>query len=51
MIDFFLQFLGSRGMATVTDSPLDKKVEMTHWEKVRESTHSYGALRSVGNRH
>lgn len=21
-------------MATVTDSPLDKKVEMTHWEKV-----------------
>ncbi|BCR83123.1 aconitate hydratase ACO1 [Aspergillus chevalieri] len=26
-------FFGNRGMATVTDSPLDKKVEMTHWEK------------------
>lgn len=30
-----VQFLGARGMATITDSPLDKKVEMTHWEKVR----------------
>ena len=28
-------------MATVTDSPLDKKVEMTHWEKVRGSIYSY----------
>ena len=28
-------------MATVTDSPLDKKVEMTHWEKVRKSIHGY----------
>ena len=41
-------------MATVTDSPLDKKVEMTHWEKVRGSIHSNlgieGALRSVENR-
>ncbi|EEP80597.1 aconitate hydratase [Uncinocarpus reesii 1704] len=25
--------LGARGMATVGDSPLDKKVEMTNWEK------------------
>ncbi|KMU88030.1 aconitate hydratase [Coccidioides immitis H538.4] len=25
--------LGARGMATVADSPLDKKVEMTNWEK------------------
>jgi hypothetical protein len=23
-----------RGLATVVDSPLDKKVEMTNWEKV-----------------
>ena len=41
-------------MATVTDSPLDKKVEMTHWEKVSDSTDSYlgieGALRSAENR-
>ena len=24
----------SRMMATIADSPLDKKVEMTNWEKV-----------------
>ena len=25
-------------MATVTDAPLDKKVEMSNWEKVRISS-------------
>ncbi|KAL9623837.1 MAG: hypothetical protein Q9160_001828 [Pyrenula sp. 1 TL-2023] len=29
-----LQLPGTRTLATVTDSPLDKKVEMTNWEKV-----------------
>ena len=28
------QLARSRTMATVTDAPLDKKVEMTNWEKV-----------------
>ncbi|KAI1913975.1 Aconitate hydratase mitochondrial [Ophidiomyces ophidiicola] len=28
-----LQLLGARGMATVSDNPLDKKVEMNNWEK------------------
>ena len=31
------QLARSRAFATVTDDPLDKKVEMTNWEKVRLS--------------
>ena len=31
------QSLRVRGYATVSDAPLDKKVEMTNWEKVRSS--------------
>ena len=30
-----LQLSRPRTMATVTDDPLDKKVEMTNWEQVR----------------
>jgi len=32
--NWILQLLGSRNLATVADAPLDKKVEMTNWEKV-----------------
>jgi hypothetical protein len=28
-----LQLIGARGLATVNDAPLNKKVEMTNWEK------------------
>jgi hypothetical protein len=28
-----LQLIGARGLATVGDAPLDKKVEMNNWEK------------------
>jgi hypothetical protein len=31
-----LQVRPTRALATVSDAPLDKKVEMTNWEKVHE---------------
>jgi hypothetical protein len=42
-----LQVRPSRALATVSDSPLDKKVEMTNWEKVRQNASP--ALSSSGS--
>lgn len=36
------QLSRARGLATVTDDPLDKKVEMTNWEKVGTNNHIHG---------
>ncbi|PYH84224.1 hypothetical protein BO82DRAFT_352202 [Aspergillus uvarum CBS 121591] len=43
-----LQFLGTRGLATVSDSPLDKKVEMTNLEKVSGGRPLMKASRALG---
>ena len=33
-----LKLQRTRTLATVTDAPLDRKVEMTNWEKVSQAT-------------